>query len=111
MNEVYVRHFQIEPWQQEEGDHFLFYGQGRCMYMNHCFDIHDIKRITPVCTKEHRSFFWFDIVFDDNHEIRLDFATKADALKAQRVLAAAYTRTGSFERAEESERDEESGLE
>lgn len=111
MNEVYVRHFQIEPWQDDEGDHGLFYGTGKCMYMNHCFDMYEIKRITPVHTKEHRSYFWFDIVFDDDHKITLDFATRADALRAQRTLAAAYTRTGDYQRAKESERSKESDME
>lgn len=95
MNEVGIRHFQIDPYQWTDDDAWNI-DDGRCMYMNHCFSVCDIKRITPVHTKEHRSFFWFTVQFRDDHEIKLDFATKADALKAQRVLAAAYTRTGDF---------------
>lgn len=108
MNEIQVRHFQLEPYIYTDEDVWNI-DDGRCMYMNHCFSVCDIKRITPVHTKEHRSFFWFNITFRDDTELKFDFSTKADALKAQRTLAAAYTRTGDYKyvgRRDEGDRSE-----
>jgi len=86
MDEAIGTYFQIKPGETWPKN---------VQFMNYCFDIGSVTRITPV-TMVASQLYTFDIQFYDREPITLSFLTKAKGLKAQRELARAYTKTGEF---------------
>ena len=86
MDEIKEVFFQIPPKD---------YGN-KVQYMQHCFSLSDIKYISPVQSVQYINYFYFEVTFFDNTVKRFEFSTSSKALKAQRELARAYTRTGEF---------------
>lgn len=100
MNEIDVTFFQIKPVIERWGDR-------NCQFMNDVFDLDDIHFISGVKTYENISMFFFDVelsTYDSpNKSITYRFHQKSSALKAQRELARAFTKTGEFEYVEQKE--------
>ena len=97
MNETLVQFFQVKPknvgqWPDRE-----------VVFMNDAFHLDSVQHISPVQTHgagiQH---YFFSVLLDVGYgkeakELRYDFANRGTAVKAQRVLCAAYTKTGEYE--------------
>lgn len=95
MNEVQFTQFQIRPF----GDKQDY--SGNCMFKGECFNVYDIVHISPVMSYEGINHYKFTVnLICRGFEMALTFdsPTKAEALRWQRELARAYTRTGEFTR-------------
>lgn len=89
MNETVTSNFQIKP---DANDY-----RARCVFMNKGFNLDDVMSISDVYSWELTTHYRFTVEFYGKRQpFHFDFHNKARAVKANRELLRAWTRTGEF---------------
>lgn len=99
MNETHIQFFQVKPSNKRWEDR-------NCVFMNDGFNLDNVRLISPVQGYAGIQHYFFTLLLDVGYqvnakELRYDFANRGTAVKAQRELCAAYTKTGEHELIEE----------
>jgi hypothetical protein len=94
LNETQYSSFQIKPQTKDK------YGSSRCVFRNDAFSIDSVLHISAVVTLGGMNYFKFEVEIErfnqDNKVLSYEFATRSEALRAQRELCRAYTSTEEF---------------
>ena len=94
MNETNYTSFQIKPKIEEH----IWEGR-RCVFRNDAFSLDDVFFVSAVGTLDGMNYYSFDVELNDtpeNKKLSYQFATKSEALRSQRELCRAYTKTQEF---------------
>lgn len=94
MNEIHYTQFQIRP---RDGEQFDW--DRPCMFKGECFDLNHIVHISPVGSYDGINHYTFEVTLQcDRFSKVLEFnsPTKVEALRWQRELSRAWTKTGEF---------------
>jgi len=92
LDEVQSTCFQIPP---EVGDYF---SRSRVVYCHQAFSLSDVQHISEVYSEDRGVYKMFVTISTEHHDKKLEFKfdMRTTAIKAQRELWRAYTRTGEF---------------
>lgn len=99
MDESYIQFFTIKPKWCKEHRWSEFYGE--CMFMGEAFNTTEIFHIGPI-VGHGPQYYTFEVQLIGScsgsitRTLRFEFTRKEIATKAQRELAAAYTKTGEY---------------
>lgn len=101
LHETSQTFFQIRP--KMSGENRWYDVDSRCMFMSEAFSLNDLYHVSPVemLGPQYYVFKVTLVLCSETKVLDFEFPQKSTALKAQRELCRAWTKTGEFEYVEE----------